>query len=1317
MTRKRKLADLGKRCRFCLAPDASMIALYDSKQQIGELLTDLQKCTGIQISSKANYPKNVCHVCLYKLEMWSDFKFQFLKINKTLTNYFKLFEQNDDVNDEDCLLLSDDNNWKRVKTCEQPLNKLSEKLQKTPIVPLTDIKPIIDKTSEEKIIRRSSRKTVEQVSLVEKDDQAHHEDINNASPSQCSLSDSLSRGSRRLGRTRKLEREASTKRWVERKNALIVATGKQLYESESDSDSQMSPVQKARIDKNLKKRMERELKCLETNLSEKYCVKQEDVAGGERKMRPRRAKANVEESSTITLNTSTNNASTNNTSPPKTKKSNTTKEKPKLDVKEKSEQVVKVETKDSSMKKEQPTKHVISIQQEMETDEPKTEVKQTMTKSTVEKENIGIVENQRVNDNDREMGVSMIEDIDAIEMEDDEDYRLKENIENEEASKANVPESDGESKLNREADQEMLKLLNDNVNILDKKNNSFSPQLITSEITIGNATYLVTTTLDMPNPTSLNNDISQTTNGISMDSTSQDGQKIDIMNAVQLQKVDGEKESDRSRVKHNGVDVQKCLKIEIEGMEVEALQRVQLDLAHFINDDIRKRLIEEAEGQRKTAPKPTKFKDSYENLNFQLRDIIENVLRNTYTADKLNAANRKVPTLLIQAAEASPMFQPKVKVTQLDFDKARKNLDTGKLNEYEKTKDARRLVGPLSRTIGKRQPILPKRYEDFSINLRPLDDEGAEKKPAGRLTPNKPLAVAPVKINHTGSLELVNAEKSSTRPTQVNYPFKPKDPAICEDLNEDLRFIETPAKKNLAEWSLNGKAVSTPAVNKLTPIATSTPALLTTLEKTVSNVPAKPVTPALSVPTTPVNQVGKLSVPKTSIVAPEKPAMAISVTKSITANIPVKKPSDDAKMLPTPKRERHLCGMCGKELFSMQEANIHMEQHRAEINSKDKPSRPTLSVSTNNGNASISTPTSNVSTGSNNTSINSVQKPKPKLMRCKRCQAIVEAKHVKTHVCNSVKYNCDMCECTFGAQHLLIEHKQTHIQSKNKPKAMVIVPTTPTNTTLSTSITSIKTINKPNQVKSNLVKDKTRTQSGSVAGNYEQKKSEREEEKKSDPKVDKLEQTVLDSEIQGEDDMEDGETHGVACFVCDRVFSNEQQMKDHLQMHCEEVSESIEKDSFTCAFCADKFPNEEQLEEHVNVHLNEDGDEKISMMIDAQLEARRDRQRKPFECDQCGEEFLSKSLLEMHAAVHEEEEEEEAAAEEETQADDELDNLENPEELEGDHVCDVCDEIFDTQAELRTHRDTHNGNTHICILCEMPFVSIEELQEHVSTHL
>lgn len=135
------------------------------------------------------------------------------------------------------------------------------------------------------------------------------------------------------------------------------------------------------------------------------------------------------------------------------------------------------------------------------------------------------------------------------------------------------------------------------------------------------------------------------------------------------------------------------------------------------------------------------------------------------------------------------------------------------------------------------------------------------------------------------------------------------------------------------------------------------------------------------------------------------------------------------------KRQRHICGICGRELFSKEEAESHVKSHKTDsIAVNSKPLKPILPKVTGPKPTIVTTTTLSMPPTQEPPSQSQVQaqskpKPKPKLMRCKRCQAIVEAKEVRSHVCNSVKFNCTLCDCSFGAEHLLLEHIETHARN------------------------------------------------------------------------------------------------------------------------------------------------------------------------------------------------------------------------------------------------------------------------------------------------
>ncbi|KAJ8668221.1 hypothetical protein QAD02_009884 [Eretmocerus hayati] len=1484
MSRKRKYADLEQRCRICLNDDASMSELFVDwlKPHLG----DLETCSEIEIMERPNFPKNICHVCLYKLEMWNDFKLQFIATNKKLLNYFKI----ENVPAVKNASLLDANKILNNLPAKNAVNVAKRQKVEEPPKQVTTPAPVEDKNSTEV---KSSEGVVQEKSAVEN---SNSQVLTNASESEELLIDdddlattqpqSQSSGSSSPARkSRRVEREASTKRWMERKKALIAATGEQPSESDSDNGVSLSPVQKARarVDSEIerRKKLEKALKALQTDLTEKYKVHEEDIAE-QRRTRSRRNDANSQNNKTRNgaaintikpkdlNNTETNsrqvkqtNVETKNVSgtkspvkSPNVKKSvdnsvkssaelvrvqlidikspvkapksaaesvkpqeTSTKSAPVRATRSAAESVKPQETstKSAPVKATRSAAESVKLQQssaksapvKLSKDSPTTvKVQQNDSKPSSDKVSRNSADSLKVQEKDSKLSptkvlkdsdvsvnvqqietkssplkvvknsVSSIEislkDVESSEVASEVPPPVIEDQERSYEDTSTVPnEIEEHTQAIEDADNEMevIDVDGDDPPLVPVSDSTLPSNQTESQGTLSNATDVIAPTPTEPVDSNAVNDATPLTNGSSKKNKKKkkpNPVKRDLPSVKELNKVNNSTDSvtDETNNPTDEADAKTGSNREVQGMKVETLKKVQMELTTFVNEEIRDRLLDNPDHPKYQA-KSIKYKNACDALNNELKTILENVLRSNYEAETTpskNSSKRKISKAFVKAAEKSSVFQPKVRVPRFAMSEETK---INNLRILEGLKRERGIVGPLSRVLGKRQLKLPRKFDDFSVSLKDafLEEQKAMAA-AARNTPEK--VVAPANTTQPSAEETMDISivepssppSSAPLDSSLPQPFspRPREPSPPPPSLPDVVVLDSdstpqessPAQDEIAQctspkndstppqtstnFSLSGDVSELPDLVDLDPDAPQTepkPNLYTSdirigsvtisLEPQPKSVPKDPTTPTVTPKsilkkTTPVStkvvssasqatagtpksvsmnstkndgtvtkgpspMVAKLSklvlanatstakTPKPVAVSTPVPNSSASkklaaakVTpnlnrKPIVANnsvVAAKPPTPSPKVTnnvvgsntPTPaKRQRHICGICGEELFSKEAAEAHVKNHNVDTIPK--------SNSSHLANEKLVTSIPAVTAP--------LQKHKPKLMRCKRCQAIVEAKHVKTHVCSSVKFNCTLCDCSFGVEHLLKAHMDTH-KKKAQVKAVPVVE---------------------------------RNKHAKVTDNSHAKS----------PRAAPVQ--VNDSD----DVVVEKNSRNYTCFVCDKVFVDEEQMKDHLQMHCEEATDDInEKGGFQCAFCGEKFQSEESLESHVSKHLNEDGDEKIKLMIN--LETQRDRRRKTyFKCDQCDETFSTPLQLAMHLPVHDEEE---------GGMDDDSDKEQNQleEEVTTEHyVCSICDEMFDSQEDLSEHLDVHNGNAHVCILCEKPFSNIKDLQEHVATHL
>lgn len=352
--------------------------------------------------------------------------------------------------------------------------------------------------------------------------------------------------------------------------------------------------------------------------------------------------------------------------------------------------------------------------------------------------------------------------------------------------------------------------------------------------------------------------------------------------------------------------------------------------------------------------------------------------------------------------------------------------------------------------------------------------------------------------------------------------------------------------------------------------------------------------------------------------------------------------------------ENHICVVCGVSFNSRKDVEAHARTHKgSSVETNTAPSRQTQ---------------------------------KPKMMRCRRCQEIVEARYVKAHVCKALAcaHKCYVCNSTFRTEKLLMRHLENHDQSEfNIENIMKIEIKKP----------SEDTENKKLPVPANQEKEQQ--------GQKAEMKAHSVLLEKNDIQSDKVTSTGV--KLDSADADKSKETY--TCFVCDKIFTDKEILKDHLQKHCDDLSEgeqSNSKEQYQCAICGDTLESDQALEEHVGKHLFDDEDDNPNLISIADQEKSKDT----YCCGQCSETFDSELLLEMHMQAHEED----AAIAE----------WEKKRTNVSSYQCMVCDDFVDTEEELCEHLDVmHNirkGEAQVCQLCDMSFGTLEDLQEHVAIH-
>nr|XP_018902051.1 PREDICTED: zinc finger protein 184-like [Bemisia tabaci] len=160
-----------------------------------------------------------------------------------------------------------------------------------------------------------------------------------------------------------------------------------------------------------------------------------------------------------------------------------------------------------------------------------------------------------------------------------------------------------------------------------------------------------------------------------------------------------------------------------------------------------------------------------------------------------------------------------------------------------------------------------------------------------------------------------------------------------------------------------------------------------------------------------------------------------------------------------------------------------------------------------------------------------------------------------------------------------------------------------------------------------------------------------------------------------------GESFKRSCPLCFREHQSLEAYQEHIQNHAKD---------HTCDLCFSSFISKGSLQEHIQI----------------------DHADKPYTCDTCGKSFVSENCLQQHQESFHRKLKQSCHLCSATFSSLKQLTAHTKTHIDAPLKCTFCSEIFQTSAELKTHRASHSEL--VCYLCNAVCINEEKCVEHVA---